>query len=116
MAKATVQILVDDLDGSPDAETIRLGWNGDWRELDLSKRNLAALDRVLTKYWNAGRAVSKGSSTTRRRRRTSSRAKASGRDPKQIRAWANEQGIHVPARGRIPAAVEQQFNRANGIS
>jgi hypothetical protein len=112
MAKATVEILVDDLDGSPGAETVRLGWNGDWRELDLSKRNLAALDRVLSKYWNAGRPVS-NRSQARRRRAASSRSRSTRRDPKRIRAWASEQGIQVPARGRIPAAVERQFNEAN---
>jgi Lsr2 len=111
MAKATMEILVDDLDGSPGAETVRLGWNGDWRELDLSKRNLAALDRVLTKYWNAGRPVS--SRSTARRRAASSRTKSTRRDPKRIRAWASEQGIQVPARGRIPAAIERQFDEAN---
>jgi Lsr2 len=39
MAKVTVEVLVDDLDGSEGAETVRLGWNGDWREIDLSKKN-----------------------------------------------------------------------------
>jgi hypothetical protein len=50
MAKATVEVLTDDLDGSAAAQTITLGWNGDWRELDLSKRNLASLSRTLDKY------------------------------------------------------------------
>ncbi len=35
MAKATVETLVDDLDGSQAFETVRIGWNGDWREIDL---------------------------------------------------------------------------------
>jgi hypothetical protein len=35
VAKTTVEVLIDDLDGSDDAQTITLGWNGDWRELDL---------------------------------------------------------------------------------
>ncbi len=114
MAKTTVQIVVDDLDGTHAAETVRLGWNGEWRELDLSKRNLAALDRVLAKYWNAGRPASNGGKARRRRPVASSRAKSSRRDPKQIRLWARQQGIPVPARGRIPADVERQFNESNG--
>ena len=114
MAKATVQILVDDLDGSHGAETVRLGWNGDWRELDLSQRNLAALDRVLAKYWDAGRPVSNSRKATRGRPAASARAKSARRDPKRIRAWANEHGIQVSPRGRIPADVERQFNEANG--
>ena len=58
MAKATVEVLVDDLDGSEGVETVRLGWNGEWRELELSKKNLASLSRALDKYWDAARPVS----------------------------------------------------------
>jgi hypothetical protein len=116
MAKATVEVLVDDLDGSEGAETVRLGWNGDWRELELSKKNLASLSRALDKYWDAGRPVSGDGRSSRRRRprRTkSSRAANAKRDPKVIRAWATENGIAVPARGRIPGDVERQYNEAN---
>src|SRR4029079_120528 len=65
MAKTTVEVLVDDLDGSDAAETVRLGWDGEWRELDLSKRNLAALSRVFDKYWNAGRPAAGERRSTR---------------------------------------------------
>ncbi|WP_448222158.1 ERCC4 domain-containing protein [Gordonia iterans] len=34
--------------------------------------------------------------------------------PKHIRAWAEEQGLQVPARGRIPKAVREAFERRNG--
>ena len=116
MAKATVEVLVDDLDGSEGAETVRLGWDGDWREIDLSKRNRASLTRALDRYWNAARPVAEGRQSSRRRRAsrtTSSRAaKTPKRDPKVIRAWASEHGIAVPARGRIPSVVEQQYNQA----
>jgi hypothetical protein len=117
MAKRTVEVLVDDLDGSDGAETVRLGWNGDWRELDLSKKNRASLSRALERYWNAARPVAGARQSSRRRR--SSRAASSGSttsttgDPKVIRAWATEQGIAVPARGRIPRDVEQQYTQAH---
>ena len=119
MAKATVDVLIDDLDGSEGAETVRLGWNGDWRELDLSKKNLAALSKALDKYWKVSRPVSADGQSSRRHRPskpTSSRsAKAKAkRDPKLIRAWATDNGISVPARGRIPSEVERQYNEANG--
>ena len=117
MAKATVEVLVDDLDGSEGAETIRLGWNGEWRELELSKRNLASLSRALDKYWNASRPVSAAQSrSARRRSSTTARPVKSKRDPKVIRAWAIENGIAVPARGRIPSEVERKFNEAVGRS
>lgn len=117
MAKAKVEVLVDDIDGSEGAETIRLGWNGDWRELELSKKNLASLAKALDKYWVAGRPVAAERPPVRRRRSksptTSSRATKTTRNPRAIRAWAKESGIAVPARGRIPADVERQYNEAN---
>jgi hypothetical protein len=117
MAKATVDVLVDDLDGSEGVETVRIGWNGDWRELDLSRKNLASLSKALDKYWNVSRPVSaEGRSSRRRRNTTSSRSAKARRDPKLIRAWARDNGISVPARGRIPGEVERRYNEANGRS
>jgi Lsr2 len=119
MAKAMVQVLVDDLDGSEGAETVRIGWNGEWRELELSKKNLSALSRALDTYWNVSRPVSRdGRARGQRRsgRAKASRSSKSTRDPKVIRAWATDNGISVPARGRIPGAVERQYNDAVGRS
>ena len=117
MAKATVEVLIDDLDGSEATETVTIGWNGDWRELDLSKRNLASLSKTLDKYWNVGRPVSSNRRPTTRRSRqkntaSTRRAVKAKRDPKMIRAWATQNGIAIPARGRIPADVERQYNEA----
>ena len=115
MAKAMVEVLVDDLDGSEGAETVRIGWNGEWRELELSKKNLSALSRAFDRYWDVSRSVSPDGHPSGRRRSTRARstrpAKAT-RDPKVIRAWAIDNGIAVPARGRIPGDVERQYNDA----
>ena len=116
MAKATVETLVDDLDGSQAVETVRIGWNGDWREIDLSKRNLATLSRAFDRFWDAGRPVAGNGQAGRRRKRSSARSRAARRDPKTIRAWAAENGIELSTRGRIPAAVERQYNEANGTA
>jgi len=116
MAKATVETLVDDLDGSHAVETVRLGWNGDWREIDLSKRNFATLSRAFDRFWDAGRPVAANGQASQRRKRSSARSRTAARDPKTIRAWAVENGIDLPARGRIPAAVERQYNEVNGTA
>jgi hypothetical protein len=114
MSKVTVEVLVDDLDGSEGAETVRLGWNGAWREIDLSKRNRASLSRALDRYWNAARPVpgDRPSKPRRTRSTASTRTSKAKRDPKVIRAWATDNGIPVPARGRIPSEVEQRYNEA----
>jgi nucleoid-associated protein Lsr2 len=118
MAKATVDVLVDDLDGSEAVETVRIGWNGDWRELDLSKRNLASLSKALDRYWNVSRTFSPNRRSSRRRPNaaSSSPAAKAERDPKLIRAWATANGISIPARGRIPGDVERRYDEANGRS
>src|SRR5262245_25532720 len=109
MAKTTVEVLIDDLDGTGGAQTVTLGWNGAWRELDLSKRNVASLSRALDRYWTAGRPVSANRQASRRsRRKKSSQSVSANRDPKVIRAWARENRIAVPKRGRIPADIERQ--------
>jgi nucleoid-associated protein Lsr2 len=113
MAKATVEVLVDDLDGSEGAETVRLGWNGDWRELELSKKNVAALSRALDRYWNVSRPVSDGPGSDRSRARKAPSSRPAKRDPKVIRSWATSNGIEVPGRGRIPADVERRYNEAH---
>jgi len=112
MAKVMVETLVDDLDGSPAVESMQLGWNGEWRELDLSKRNVAALSRALDRYWAVGRPAPTVGRSSRRRTPAASRPKRGARDPKAIRAWAVENGIAVPARGRIPTDVERQYDEA----
>jgi nucleoid-associated protein Lsr2 len=121
MAKETIDVLVDDLDGSHGAQTVQLGWNGEWRELELSKRNLASLSRALDKYWDVARPAAVDGQSNRRprqgattRARTSKAKRTTKRDPKVIRAWATDNGIPVPARGRIPGEVERQYNEANG--
>jgi hypothetical protein len=116
MAKATVEVLVDDLDGSPAVDTVRLGWNGEWRELDLSKRNVAALTRALDRYWAAGRPVAGEGKARRRSNPRAARSRRPVRDPKAIRAWALANGVDVPTRGRIPGDVERMFNEATAAS
>jgi nucleoid-associated protein Lsr2 len=116
MAKATVEVLVDDLDGSDAVETVRLGWNGDWREIELSEKNLAALSRALDKYWNVGRPVSVDGQPRRRSRpkaASSRRLRSATHDSKRIRDWAANSGIVVGARGRVPAEVVHQYREAH---
>ena len=126
MAKATVEVLVDDLDGSEGAETVRIGWNGEWRELELSKKNLSALSRALDKYWDVSRPVSRDGHAGGRRRSTrarSSRPAKRTRDPKgdpclgyrqrdlctSPRSHPRRRGTSVQRRRRTFVAVTRLF-------
>jgi len=109
MVKSLVEVLVDDIDGTEAVESVLLGWNGQWRRIELSEKNLAALSKAVDRFWEAGRPVAERAGGGRRAR---ARADADGRDPKAIRAWAAANGIAVPSRGRIPAEIERQYNAA----
>lgn len=106
VAKKTVVTLVDDIDGDTAEETIRFGFEGASYEIDLSAKNAAAFRAAVQPYLDAGRKAPSRSA----RRATAE----SGTSPKEIRAWAEDQGIDVPSRGRIPADVQEQYRAANG--
>jgi hypothetical protein len=111
MARQVYEHITDDLDGSDDAQTVRIGWQGEWREIDLGEKNLVAFSKSFDRFWEAGRRVRPGESVARSR--NGSRT-LRDRDPKVIRVWAQVNGIAVPARGRIPASVEEQYLNAGG--
>jgi hypothetical protein len=103
--KITVE-LEDDLDGGPAAETVRFGVDGSEYEIDLSKKNAAALHRKLAPFIDHARKAGLG------QRRRPGRTAASRDRSGDIRAWAKDQGIAVSARGRIPASIVEQYHAA----
>ncbi|MBV9484735.1 MAG: Lsr2 family protein [Frankiaceae bacterium] len=105
MAKQTVVTLIDDIDGGPADETVTFAHRGQSYEIDLSAKNADKLQAALAPWIAAGRKSGRTGSS----RRSSS---ASGIDPKAVRAWATSKKIAVPARGRIPTAVIDQFRAA----
>jgi hypothetical protein len=106
VARRVITQLVDDLDGSELAAgkgtTVRFAVDGASYEIDLSDKNAKKFKQTLDPYIQAGRKV---------KREGKSRSASGTRDydPKVVRAWANEQGISVPARGRIPESVLDQY-------
>jgi Lsr2 len=107
MARQMVETQVDDLDGSPAAETVSFGLDGQTYELDLSKRNAAALRRALDRY--IGAAQGGGGKKPRGSRARGTSDGSRGYDIAQLREWAGANQIQVPARGRIPQTVVEQF-------
>jgi hypothetical protein len=106
MAQRVSVELEDDLDGGPADETLRFGIGGSEYEIDLSKKNASKFRRQIAPYIEHARKAGRGQ--RRRPARTASSRERSG----DIRAWANDHGIAVSERGRIPASVVQQYQAA----
>ncbi len=99
MARQTQILLVDDIDGSQAAATIRFGFDGVSYEIDLSKEHADQFAEAMGPYVQAARRVS------RERRTASTTSRRDRHDQSAIRAWAREQGLKISERGRIPANV-----------
>ena len=110
MAKTTVTSVTDDIDGSANAETLTFGYSGATYEIDLSKKNAAALDKLLKPYIDAARKVS-GTNKRSAAKRTIRRSVRL--DLGAVRAWATENGFTVAERGRISADVIKAYNAAH---
>src|SRR5581483_5091834 len=106
MAQRVTVALQDDLDGGPADETVRFGFGGAEYEIDLSARNASAFREQLSPFIEHARKAGRGPG--RRGGRTAASRQRSG----DIRAWANDQGIEVSGRGRIPASVVEQYQAA----
>jgi hypothetical protein len=106
MARRTSITLEDDLDGSPAQETLRFGISGAEYEIDLSSKNAARLRSQMAPFIEHARKAGK---MPRRAVRTA----ASRRRSRDIRAWAQAQGIQLSERGRIPANVAAQYEAAS---
>jgi hypothetical protein len=104
MATKTYSIVEDDIDGSGDAQTITFALEGKSYEIDLGEKNADKLRKALAPFIEAGRRSGA--------KRQSAPAGAKS-DTKAIREWATANGVAVPERGRIPAAVREQYNAAN---
>jgi hypothetical protein len=110
MATQTTTKLVDDLDGTVAERTVVFGWDGTTFEIDLNKKNIAALDTALAPYVEAGRRVRAGGS----RRRIGGRgAGAAASAAPGIRDWARANGHAVSERGRIPETIVAAYEAAH---
>ena len=107
MASIVSVLVTDDLDGSPDAQTVTFGFDGVTYEIDLAEQNRAKLEQQMAPYVAAGRRI------TQRRPRAAASHPGARVDRAVVRAWAKEQGLNVSERGRISAEVMQQYEVAH---
>ncbi len=107
MAQRVQIILEDDYDGGEADETVAFGLDGADYEIDLSSDNAAKLRDLLAPW------VATARRTGGRRGRRSARGGAEAGSA-EIRAWAQQKGLDVSARGRVPAEVREAYAKAHG--
>lgn len=109
MAKKTVVLLEDDIDGSEASQTVSFALDGSDYEIDLNDGHANELREALDRFANAGRRLSGG-----RARRTARTPSPQGDpDAKAVRLWAADNGTQVNTRGRIQAEVVEQYEAAH---
>ncbi len=108
MVQQTSISFVDDLDGSKAAETVTFGLDGKTYEIDLNKKNAAALRKAVAAYLENGRRIRSTATGSVR----SSRTSRSESDSSAIRQWAANNGIAVNARGRISTSIRERYEAA----
>lgn len=117
MAQKVVVQLIDDLDGIPteDGQTVSFALDGVSYEIDLRPENAAKLREALADF------VASARKTGGRTRRGT--AAGPGRKPaadvrnkeqtRAIREWARNNGHELAERGRIPAHIIEEFEKAH---
>jgi Lsr2 len=106
MATRTTVVLEDDLDGGPAQETVRFGLGAAEYEIDLNASNANRFRSQLAPFIGHARKAGRGQRTS------SARPAAARHHSAHVRAWAKQHGIEISERGRIPAAVIEQYEAA----
>jgi hypothetical protein len=111
VAKQTLVVLTDDLDGGKADRTVEFGVDGVTYTIDLSDKNAKKLHATLERYISAGSRIGRTRPDPRRTRRTGPASARAGRDENRaIREWAAENGYEVSERGRIPASIIDAYH------
>ena len=109
MVQRTVLVIEDDLDGGEAEETVRFALDGVSYEIDLNEKNATRLREALAPWIGHARR-SGGRRTPASRPQSSGRRRSQGAD---IRAWAQEQGYKVSARGRVSEEIRAAYAAAH---
>jgi hypothetical protein len=118
MARQTVELLIDDLDGSRleegEGDTITFGYQGAEYTIELSQQHVGEFHDALAKYIAAAQKVSgrRSPSTTASTRSNKGTTKPDKTQLGAIRTWAREHGHTVSNRGRISREVIDAYNSA----
>lgn len=109
MAQSITVMLIDDLDQSEAAETVRFGMDGAAYEIDLSARHASELRSMLGRYISAARRRQAAPSPARQRYQPRTRTQMDREQSRRIRTWAMGKGLLASPRGRIPRHVVDEY-------
>jgi hypothetical protein len=112
MATETFTRLIDDLDGGRAERTVSFSLDGRSFEIDLSKKNIRALEKALGPYLEAARRSPQSPRKVRPKKAGSDSARR-GADVTAVREWARDNGYEVSDRGRISATIQNAYDAAN---
>ncbi|WP_030154490.1 Lsr2 family protein, partial [Glycomyces sp. NRRL B-16210] len=112
MAKKTLVLLTDDIDGGEAAETVEFGIDGQLYSIDLSADHAEELRDRLTAYREFGTKLGRY-----QQRSASPAPRTPDRGDKErnsdIRRWAEQNDLPVKARGKISDALIAQYDAAH---
>ena len=112
MAKKTVEKFYSDLSGDEidtPSPTVSFVFDGVGYEVDLTAEEREAFEQAVAPYVAIGRRAGTRTRGSSRTPSSASSGSGSGPDAKAVRAWAIENGLDVPARGRVPASLIEAY-------
>jgi hypothetical protein len=118
MARQTIELLIDDLDGSRleqgEGDSITFGYQGAEYTIDLSQKHVDEFHDAMAKYIAAAQKVSgrRPSSSSASTRSSGPTAKPDKNQLGAVRAWARENGHKVSDRGRVSQEVLDAYHAA----
>lgn len=114
MSREVIIRIRDDIDGSEADETIAFAYRGTNYEIDLNNANVELFDKSMKQFVDVARAVIPEKRVVPAASRVKPVASAEVRaQRKEIRAWANANGMKAHDRGMISETVLQAFRDAN---
>jgi hypothetical protein len=114
MARRVEIQLLDDIDGTPAAETLRFALDGVDYEIDVHAGHASELRTSLEKYVRHARRLGRGHMVTSARTGLRLPVRSDRAQSQAIRDWARRKGIDLNDRGRIPQRVAQRFEAEVG--
>ncbi|MFW5473311.1 histone-like nucleoid-structuring protein Lsr2 [Knoellia sp. CPCC 206450] len=111
MAQRVQVLLVDDIDNTDADETVTFALDGVSYEIDLNNANATKLRDALAPW--VGHARRSGGRKATGRSSSGGGGGARRKDVSAVREWARKNGHDVSERGRIPASVQEAYDKAN---